>query len=47
MLTKKYVASRLNSAKEHLEKGNEYWKTAIRFDETKIEFLCRIVARHV
>ena len=29
MLTKKHVASRLNFAKEHLEKGNEYWKTVI------------------
>ena len=34
MLTNKHVANRLNFAKEHLEKVNEYyWKSVIWFDE--------------
>ena len=47
MLTKKHVASRLNFAKEHLEKGNEYWKTVIQFDEIKTELFGRNAGRHV
>ena len=47
MLTKKDVASRLHFAKEHLEKGYEYWKTVIPSDETKIELFGRNAARYV
>lgn len=47
MLSKKHVASRLNFAKEHLEKGNDYWKSVLWSDETKIELFGRNAARHV
>ena len=47
MLTIKHVASLLNFARGHLEKGNEYWKTVIRSNETKIELFDCNAARHV
>ena len=47
MQTKKHVASCLNFAKEHLEKGNEYCKTVIWSDEAKIELFGSKAARHV
>ena len=48
MLTKKHVTSlsSLNFTNEHLEKGNEYWKTVIWSDETKIEPFGRNTARY-
>ena len=47
MLARKHVVSRLNFAEEHLEKGNEYWKTVIWSNTTKIELFGRNGARHV
>ena len=47
MLMKIHVVSRLNFSKDHLEKGNEYWKTFIWFDETKIELFGRNATRLV
>ena len=47
MLTKKHVASCLHFTKEHLEKGNSYWKTVIWSAETKIELFGRNAARHM
>ena len=47
ILTKKHIASCLNFEKEHLEKGNEYWKTVIWSDEAKVEPFGFNAARHV
>ena len=37
LLTVKHVKSRLTFAKDHLDKGNEFWARVIWSDESKIE----------
>lgn len=47
LLTVKHVKSRLTFAKDHLDKGNEFWERVIWSDESKIELFGRNEARHV
>lgn len=47
LLTAKHVKSRLSFAKDHVDKGNEFWEGVLWSDETKIELFGRNEARHV
>lgn len=47
LLNKKHVKSRLEFARDHLGKGNQFWNNIIWSDESKIELFGPSAARHV
>lgn len=47
LLTKKHKKSRLHFAQHHLEKSEEFWKTVLWTDETKLELFGHMDQRYV